>query len=52
MLKNIPIAQEEFGVLSIDFSPNKDVLIATKGASVIYKDAKGAEVIHQGHYKG
>lgn len=28
------------------------MIVATKGASVIYRSNKAGEVIHQGHYKG
>ena len=51
-LKTISIPEEEFGVLGMDFSSRKELLVVTKGASVIFYDNKDAFVAHQGHYKG
>lgn len=45
--------EEEFGILSIDIAKEKQLLIVTQGAFVIYCRTKDEpKIIHQGHYKG
>lgn len=45
--------ENEFGILSIDIAKEKELLIVTQGAFVIYcRTRDEPKIIHQGHYKG